>query len=322
MDISARIENLKIDPAILNASGILSYAPVLKAISEFQIGALVTKSTCYDGKEGFENPILAKCSAEAWINAVGLPNSGCASKRKELKEVYPHFKSIKKPLIVSLFESNSEKLRAAIILLDDFCDAFELNFSCPNLMPGEKTGMVIGRDPDLVKQYTKTANEATKKPIIIKLSPGPYLDDKERIKEIALSAATAGASAISAINTVPSGMKIDIFAKKPVLDAKYGGLSGRAIKPIGMGCVYTIYEELQSNGYNIPIIGIGGIETAEDIIEYIEAGASAVAIGPALVGKRLEHLKNYFSDLVLNLEILLGSLEVNSLKEIRGIAHE
>ena len=322
MDLSARIAGLRINPAIMNASGILSFAPVLKKISEFEIGALVTKSTCYDGKEGFENPIIAKCSDEAWLNAVGLPNSGCESKRKELKEAYPHFKSIGKPLIASLFESSDEKLGKAIILLDNVCDAFELNFSCPNLMPGEKTGIVIGRDPALVKKYTRAAKEATEKPIIIKLSPGPYIEDRERIKEIALSAASAGADAISAINTVPGGMKIDIFAKKPVLTAKYGGLSGKAIKPIGVGCVYTIYESLRSSGYNIPIIGIGGIETAEDIIEYIEAGASAVAIGTVLVGMRLEQIENYLSSLVENIQMLSKALGANSLMELRGVAHE
>jgi dihydroorotate dehydrogenase (NAD+) catalytic subunit len=322
MDLSARIENLIINPAIMNASGILSFAPVLKKISEFQIGALVTKSANYDGKEGFENPVVAKCSDEAWLNAVGLPNSGCESKKKELEEIYPHFRSIEKPLIVSLFESDAEKLGRAVAILNDVCNAFELNFSCPNLMPGEKTGIVIGRDPALVKKYTRAAKEATEKPLIIKLSPGPYMENRERIKEIALSAASAGADAISAINTVPGGMKIDIFAKKPVLTANYGGLSGKAIKPIGIGCVYTIYEALQSNGYKTPIIGIGGIETAEDIIEYIEAGASAVAIGTVLVGMRLEHIKNYLSSLTSNMETILESLGLNSLLELRGVAHE
>lgn len=321
MDLSARINDLKIKPAIMNAAGVFSFTPVLKRISEFKIGALVTKSTSYEGKEGFENPIFAKCSDEAWVNAVGLPNEGIQAKQKELEEVYTHFIAVKKPLIVSLFDNSPEAMVRSIAEIEKVCDAFELNFSCPNIVPGEKTGITIGRDPDLVKQYTKAAREATKKPLIVKLSPGPYVFDREKIKEIALSAATAGADAISAINTVPGGMKIDIFAKKPALTARYGGVSGKSIKPIGIGCVYTIYDALKANGYDIPIIGIGGIKTAEDIVEYVEAGASAVAIGTAFVGLKLEQIRKYLSELVISTGIILESLEASSLKEIRGVAH-
>jgi dihydroorotate dehydrogenase (NAD+) catalytic subunit len=305
----------------MNASGIFSFLPVLKRISGFKIGALVTKSSCLGGKEGFENPIFVRCSDEAWINAVGLPNSGCESKRKELEESYPHFRSIKKPLIASLFEGDSKNLGKAVTKLDNFCDAFELNLSCPNLMPGEKIGIVIGREPKLIGEYTKAARESTKKPVIVKLSAGPYIDDKERIKEIALSAATAGADAISAINTVSGGMKINIFAKKPVLAAKYGGMSGKAIKPLGIGCVYTIYETLKSNGYNIPVIGIGGIETAEDVVEYVEAGASAVAIGTAFLNKSMEELELYLLNLNNRLETMLKDLGVSKLQDLVGAAH-
>ena len=107
----------------------------------------------------------------------------------------------------------------------------------------------------------------------------------------------------------------------PVLNAGYGGMSGKAVKPIGIGCIYTIYETLKENGYNIPLIGIGGIETAEDIIEYTEAGASAVAIGTAFVNLRLDQIKNYLSELVINLGIFLESLEVENLNELVGAAH-
>jgi dihydroorotate dehydrogenase (NAD+) catalytic subunit len=317
MDLSANIAGLNINPAIINASGIFSFPSVLKKISNLKLGAFVTKSACYDGKEGFENPIFTKCSEEAWINAVGLPNAGAEANKNELEEAYPHFKSVGKPLIVSLFDNSTENMKKSIQLLNDYCDAFELNLSCPNLMPGERTGIVIGRDPKLVKQYIEAAKAVTKKPIIAKLSPGPYIDDKEKMKEIALAA--AGADAISAINTVAGGMKIDIHAKKPVLTAKYGGLSGKAIKPIGVGCVYTIYEALMDN--DIPIIGIGGIETAEDIVEYIEAGASSVAIGTAFANKPLADMEFYLSDIKSKLEILLKDLGVDKLKDLVGAAH-
>ncbi len=320
MDLSAKIAGLCINPAIMNASGIFSFTSVMKRLSGMQLGAFITKSACYDGKEGFENPIFTKCSEEAWINAVGLPNAGAEANRNELEKTYPYFKSAGKPLIVSLFDNSTEKLKKSILLLNKYCDAFELNLSCPNLMPGERTGIIIGREPKLVKQYVEAAKAVTKKPVIVKLSAGPYIDDKERIKEIALAAAEAGADAISAINTVAGGMKIDIHAKKPVLTAKYGGLSGKAIKPVGVGCVYTIYEALKED-YDIPIIGIGGIETAEDILEYIEAGASVVAIGTAFANKSLEEIEFYLSDINNRLERLLKDLDIDKLKDLVGAAH-
>ena len=319
MDLSTDIAGLNINPAIMNASGIFSFPSVLEKISRFKIGALVTKSICLNEREGNENPVFVQCSDESWINAVGLPGPGSKLKKEELKEIHPHLKSINKPLITSIFESSKEKIANVANILEDTCDAFELNFSCPNLMPGEKTGIMIGRDPSLVESYTRAVRSITKKPIIVKLSPGPYLDDQEKIKAIAISAVNSGASAISAINTIPSGMKIDIHAKKPVLAAKYGGLSGRAIKPIGIGCVYTIYKAIPNE---VPIIGIGGIATANDIIEYVEAGASAVAIGTAFVNKSLSDIENYLSDLVTNLEEILAELGVDKLRELRGIAHE
>ncbi len=320
--LSANIAGLRINPAIMNASGILSFPLVLKRVSEFQIGALVTKSANYSGKEGFENPVFAECSSEAYLNAVGLPNAGCESKKRELEEIYPYFKSVKKPLIASVYEGDDEKLEKAVGVLNDVCDAFELNFSSPNIKKGEKHGLLIGRDPDLVKQYTKAARKATKKPLIIKLTPAPYIFDREHIKEIALSAINAGADAISAINTIPGGMKIDIHAKKPVLAAKFGGVSGHAIKPIGIGCVYSIYEALQNEHPDVPIIGIGGIWTAEDIVEYVEAGASAIGIGTAFTGKSTEEIEKYLESLSNGMKKIISDLGAKQLKDLVGVAHD
>ncbi len=320
--LSANIAGLNINPAIMNASGILSFPLVLKRVSEFQIGALVTKSANYSGKEGFENPVFAECSSEAYLNAVGLPNAGCESKKKDMEEVYPHFKSIKKPLIASVYEGDDEKLGLAISMLDNVCDAFELNLSSPNIKKGEKHGIQVGRDPELVKRFTKSAREATKKPVIVKLSPAPYIFDREQISEIALSAVDAGADAISAINTIPGGMKIDIHARKPVLAAKFGGVSGHSIKPIGIGCVYSIFEALQKEHPGIPIIGIGGIWTAEDIIEYIEAGASAVGIGTAFIGKNTDDIGKYLESLSNGMKKIIIDAGAKQLSDLVGAAHD
>ena len=321
-DISAKIKNLEINPALMNGSGVLSFTPILKRYAELRLGAVVTKSVSSEVREGFENPILVQTSEESWINAVGLPGSGHTDKKKELEECYDHFKAKDKPLIASIFDSEEKKLTEIAVHIEDVCDAFEINLSCPNLMPGDKFGILVGRDPVLVENYTKAVTENVKKPVIAKLSPGPYIDDSERFKKIVLACANAGSSAITAINTISGGMKIDIQAKKPVLAAKFGGLSGRAIKPIGIGCVYTAYEVLKENGHNIPIIAVGGIEKAEDVIEYSQAGAAAFQIATYFVDKSLTETKTYLENMCNKIEEILSDLGAKSLEEIRGSAHE
>lgn len=320
MDLSAKIKTLEINPAIMNASGILSFLPVLYRISD-HFGAVMTKSIGYDERSGNETPIFVQVSDDTFLNAVGLSGPGYKALRLELEEWYPKFKSKSKPLGVSIFADSPEKVAEMTAYLENVCDFFELNVSCPNQVGNEKIGVDIGRDPELVKKYTAAVREKTEKPIIVKLSPGPYIDDnnkRNRIRQIAKAAEGEGADAISAINTISGGMKIDIHARRPVLTANYGGVSGRSIKPIGVGCVYTIYESVE-----IPIIGVGGIENAEDIAEYVEAGASAVQIGTDLVEEELrtttKQINEYLSNLVRNLEELLPKLNANSLKELVGV---
>jgi dihydroorotate dehydrogenase (NAD+) catalytic subunit len=312
MNLSAKIGNLKIDPAIMNASGIFSYPHILKMISGYDFGALVTKSIGIEPREGFMEPILVQSSDETWLNAVGLPNPGHKLAKEELTEFYP----LPKPLICSIFGGTEEELVDIAVSLKDCCDAYELNFSCPNIREGEKSGMVIGKDPELVGRYTKAVRKITRKPIIVKLTPNV---DAEKLKAVAKAAEEAGADAISAINTVAPGMEIDIYAKKPVLTAKFGGVSGAGIMPIGIAAVYSIYETVK-----IPIIGIGGIRTAEDVIKYVEAGADAVGIGSAFIDKTTEEVGRYLTQLRTKLQTLLADerLGASSLKELKGVAHE
>ena len=311
MDLSANIADIRIDPAIMNASGTLSFPSVLKRLAPY-LGAVMLKSVGYEEREGNETPVFVQCSKEAYINAVGLPNPGYRAIAKELEAA-----AIEKPIGVSIFADAPEKLAEMAAYLNR-ADFFELNLSCPNTIGDEKIGVEIGKDPELVRQYVSVVRQATNKPVLVKLSPASYIHSRDRIRDIAKAVVDGGADGITAINTIPGGMKIDIYARQPVLSAKYGGVSGKAIKPVGIGCVYAIREAV---GNKVPIIGIGGIETAEDIMEYVMAGADAVAIGTAFAGKNTEEIGQYISRLTADLGALVKEFRVDSLHELRSAAH-
>ena len=312
-DLSANICGIKINPAIMNASGIYPFPLMLKKLSEYDIGAVVTKSVGIEERDGFESPVFIQCSNEAYINAVGLSDPGYKQIKEEIKAVQP----IKKPVIMSLSARNEDEMGLLIKELKDYCDAFELNYSCPNIKAGEEHGVAIGNDPKRVESFTKAARSSTKKPIITKFGTGPYLFDKNFFLEIIRVAISSGADALSLTNTIPRGMKINIEARYPILSNKFGGLSGKAIMPISIGCIYTIREAFPK----IPIIGLGGIQNPRDIIEFIEAGANAVGIGTDIGKETTRDLGPYLSNLVKDLEVLLEEFGVESLQELRGVAH-
>ncbi|MFQ5648294.1 MAG: tRNA-dihydrouridine synthase [Candidatus Aenigmatarchaeota archaeon] len=326
-DLSAEISDLHIDPAIIIASGIYCFPPSLEAVSEY-LGALVTKSIGRYPRQGNEPPVFSED-----INAMGLPNPGCHAFAKELRSVYP----LEKPLIISIFGNSEDEVAYVASKMSQFCDALELNISCPNIKEGEKTGVIVGRDPKLTYSYTKAAREASAMPLIVKLSPAPHIFDRDSLfLEIVDAAVEAGASAFSAINTVPGAMRINVDAGRSVLSAKYGGLSGPSIKPHGIGCIYTIYEHLKKKNLEteIPIIGIGGIglDNPDDALEYIMAGASAVAFGTAAKNRRTENLKKYLRKWRTRLEERIDECRdgweaksqksIRGLKDIRGLAHD
>lgn len=319
IDLSYTLRGLVFDPAIMNASGFLCYPSVLKRY-ESCLGGLVTKSTGIKEKEGNETPIVA-CSGQGWINAVGLPNPGIRGMAEELKELYP----FRVPLILSVFANTVEEIPELIGRSYGCCDAYELNVSCPNIKEGETTGIAIGMDHGLVGDFTRAAVEQAKerggKPVIVKLTPALYIADdirKTRTLKTAQAAVEAGAAALACINTVPGGMVIDIYAREPVLSARYGGMSGPGIRPIGVGMTYAIHEAFP----DIPIIGCGGIETPEHAVEYVEAGASAVQIGSALFSREGTLEKTGFIDgFTRELAALCERLGVAELSELRGAAH-
>ncbi len=254
------IAGIKMMNPLILASGVLgSYSSSLNKIAE-NAGAVVTKSVGKDEIEGYKTPVVVNYS-HGLINAIGLASPGAKKFREELKKFLGNT-----PLIVSLFASNPEDF-AELTNYFPFASAFELNLSCPH---SDKFGLVIGSDPELVKEILRIVQRNTNKPVFAKLSP------ETDIVEVGKAAEEGGADGVVAINTL-KGLRIDIFAKKPILSNVSGGVSGEGIKPIALKCVWDLYEELE-----IPIIGCGGITSWRDVIEFMLAGASAVEIGSAL----------------------------------------
>jgi len=248
------------NPLMLSSGVMGSYSSSLNRMSEFA-GAVVTKSVGLKPVQGYKNPAVINYS-HGLLNAVGLASSGAEAFADELRE-YAFYS----PLIVSLFGSKPEEF-AELVKYFPFADGFELNLSCPH---AKNVGLAIGSDPEMVYEIVLAVKETTEKPVFAKLSPN--VGD---IVEIGKAAEDAKADGVVAINTL-KGLKIDVFAKKPILSNISGGVSGEGIKPVAIKCVWDLYEEL-----SIPVIGSGGIASWKDVIEFMLAGAVAVQIGSAL----------------------------------------
>jgi dihydroorotate dehydrogenase (NAD+) catalytic subunit len=311
IDTSTTIGNIKLNTPIMNASGILSFPPkLLKRISMIDgIGAVVTKGIGPKKRMGWErNPILIRASNEVFLNAVGYSDPGYKAIIEELVGILP----FPKPLICSIYSPTIEGFVETAGNLEKYCDAIEIVVSCPHCEDNSGIGVPYERDSVLLEKTLIEINTCLKKPFFVKVSP--VYDTRHLARIIADS----GAAGICVTNTLGPGMKIDIYAKKPILFAQRGGLSGAGVKSIAVWAVYQIYEEL---GKKMPIIGIGGIESHEDIVEYFMAGANAVQVGTSLFLHR-ENFEGYINSLHSNLKDWLERENYCSLGELRGIAHE
>jgi len=294
------IASLKLSNPTMLAAGILGISGLtLKRIVDAGAGAVVTKSLGLKPRIGYSNPTVAQVGC-GLVNAMGLPNPGVDHFGYELEEA----EGIGVPLIVSIYGfSPSEYGILAKKLSEMGADAFELNVSCPH---AEKTGAEIGQDPRLVAEVVRQTKESVGKPVIVKLTP-----NVANIVELAEAAEDAGADAVTAINTVKA-MVIDVETGRPVLGNRIGGLSGPPIKPIGVRCVFEIFDAVK-----IPIIGCGGIGGWRDAVEYIQAGASAIQIGTAVATRGL----NVFREVAEGVEAFLSKRGFRNVKEAVGIAH-
>jgi dihydroorotate dehydrogenase (NAD+) catalytic subunit len=283
------------------ASGILGYSAVtLQSIVEGGAGAVVTKSVGLKPQKGYPNPTVVQADC-GLINAMGLPSPGIDEFANEIREAKTVLKA---PLIVSVYGySEDEYAAVAKKAVAAGANAVELNVSCPHV---KETGSEIGQNPETLAKVVKKVKEVVEKPVFVKLS-----QNVTSIADIAEVAAKAGADALTAINTVKA-IAIDTETTLPILANKVGGLSGPAIKPIALRCVYDIYERVK-----VPIIGCGGVTDWRDAVEFLLAGASAIQIGTAIATEG----PNVFKAVSRGIEAYLKSKGFRSVEEIVGLSH-
>lgn len=262
--LKIKIGTLEFKNPVMTASGTFGYGEEYMDFYDVQmLGGIVVKGTTGEKREG--NPAVRMCETPmGMINAVGLQNKGVDY---FCEQIYPLIKDYKTNVIVNVSGSSIEEYCTVAEKISELANipAIELNISCPNVKKG---GMGFGTNPDMAEEVVSQVRKVYKKHLIVKLTP-----NVTSIAEIAKAAEGAGADSLSMINTVLA-MAVDAEKRKAVLSTITAGLSGPAIKPIGLRCVYQA-----SKAVKIPIIGLGGISNATDAIEYILAGASAIQIG-------------------------------------------
>ncbi|MBA2124175.1 dihydroorotate dehydrogenase B catalytic subunit [bacterium Unc6] len=302
IDLSTNI-GIKLKKPVLLASGTAGYGEeISKWIDVKSIGAIVTKTITLKPREG--NPFPRICETPSgMLNSIGLQNSGL---NHFIKNIVPEIKKLGVPIVVSIAGKNTEEYGKIAKKIEQCgVDAIEINLSCPNV--GYKE--LIAQNTKSSYNVVRVVKKSVKVPVISKLSP--QVTD---IKIIAKTVQDAGTDAISLINTLP-GMAIDIKERKPKIGNIIGGLSGPAIKPVALRMVYEVYNSVQ-----VPIIGMGGILSAQDALEFIIAGASAVAVGvgnfinPQIGAEIISGLKKYLlENKIYKIGKLVGRLNTNKM---------
>lgn len=300
VDLRTKLSSLDLDNPLIPASGCYGFGQDFAPLYDLNIlGSISFKGTTVEPREGNALPRIAECPM-GMLNSVGLQNPGV---KVVVEEELPALKKIfHKPLVANISGFSFEEFSILAEEMDkvENVGLLEVNISCPNVHNG---GMAFGTDAKNVAEVCKRVKEKTKKPVYMKLSP-----NVTDITEMAKAAEAAGADGISLINTL-LGMRIDIKRRRPVLANKVGGYSGPAVFPIALRMVYQVRKAVQ-----IPIIGMGGIASAEDVIEMMMAGASAVEIG----AENLVH-PYICRDILENLPIFCEELGISSLQDIIGI---
>jgi len=298
--LQTKLCNIKLKNPLILASGILGVTKEsVNRIGKNGAGAVTLKSLCHEEREGNPNPTMFAYDG-VFLNAVGLPGQGIDSALKDFQRL----DNLGIPVIGSIYGYRIEQFGEVTKKMALLKPAMiEVDISCPHLDYGKP----YYADPQLTDEVTKIVKKNSGRiPVSIKLSPNVY-----DIKEIAHAAERAGADAITAINTA-TGMVIDIDVKKPILANKIGGVSGPALKPIAVRCVYEVYETVK-----VPIIGTGGVTYGKDALEMIMAGATAVGIGTGVYYRGIGIFKKVCNEMTT----WMKKNKVKSLEEIRGIGH-
>ncbi len=284
MELSVRIGDLTLPNPVGVASGTFGYGSEYESLVDLgAIGAIYTKAVTLQPRAGNDIPRMVE-TPSGMLNSIGLANVGVG---RFLSDKLPFLRELPCAVIPNVAGSTEEEYREVIQQLEsaDGIAGYEINLSCPNVKHG---GLAFGTDTNMIERLTRDLRGATSKPLIIKLTP-----NVTDIAGLARAAEAGGADAISCINTLV-GMSIDIRRKRPVLPAGTGGLSGPAIRPVGVAMTWRV-----SRAVSIPVIGMGGIMCGEDALEYLLAGASAVQVGtgtfvdPGIPGRVVREIAAY-----------------------------
>lgn len=299
-DMSVEIAGIRLRNPVMTASGTFGYGEEFADYLDLEkIGAIITKGLSLRPKAGNPTPRIVETQG-GMLNAIGLQNVGIEA---FIVEKAPFLRTVNTPVIANLYGNTLEEYGELARRLDKVPEvaAVEVNISCPNVKQG---GIVFGTDPAAATEVVSCVREATIKPVIVKLSP-----NVTDIVVMANACADAGADALSLINTL-TGMAIDLQKRRPVLANVTGGLSGPAIKPVALRMVWQVARAVK-----LPIIGIGGIMTATDALEFMLAGASAVQIGtanflnPAAAQTIAMEMERYLADNgIADVKELIGAL--------------
>lgn len=302
IDLSIDLPGLKLKNPIIPASGTFGFGREASRLYDLNIlGGIAIKATTLEPRYGNPTPRIAE-TPSGMLNAIGLQNPGVEI---VMRDELPFLSQFDTEIIANIAGSKEEDYIEVIKRMNEspVVKAYELNISCPNVKHG---GLALGTRPELAAEMTRLAKAATDKPVYVKLSP-----NVTDIVDIAKAVEEAGADGLVLINTL-MGLRLDLKTRKPIIANVTGGLSGPAVLPVALRMVYQVYKAV-----NIPIIGVGGISSAEDVIEFLLAGASAVEVGTA-------NLTNPFAckEIIEDLPRVLTKYGFANIKEIIGGAHD
>jgi len=298
-DLSVEFAGIKLPNPTILASGILGVSgEIMIRASRAGAGAVVSKSFNVKGREGYRNPSFIEVQG-GFLNALGIPNPGMEEMREEVETA----SKAGVPVIASVFGFDAEEFAAAAAMGEKGgAIAVELNVSCPHV---REVGVEIGQRPKVVAEVTQAVKGRVRIPVFVKLSP-----NVTDITEVAKAAQSAGADAVTAINTA-LGMAVNVDSAYPILGGTLGGLSGPALHPIAVRAIYQIRRAV-----DLPIIGVGGVQDYRGALEMMMVGASAVQIGSAVTSQGLE----IFRDVTTGMSKFLEQRGLSSIRQVIGIA--